>query len=236
MKRSISLWLAAFGLSFLACILPAQAQSQAQRPVAGTHYVTIDPPLATDNPDKIEVVEFFSYGCPHCFDLSASLNRWVAKLPADVTFYRVPVGFNQPYYQLMARFYYALEALGELERLDKAAFEAIHMKGLKLVDEKSLADWVASQGVDAKKFHDAFNAFGVVSKTRRADQMTQAAGVPGVPALVVDGRYRVLTKGIKEPHELLTRTDLVIEKRRAERAVKTAPKTASKAAPKTGKK
>ena len=233
MKRNIALWLAACGLSFLAFALPAQAQTQA---TVDTHYVAIDPPLTTDSPDKIEVIEFFSYGCPHCFDLSPSLDRWAAKLPADVTFRRVPVGFNQPYYQLMARFYYALEALGELERLDKAVFEAIHQKGLKLVNEKSLADWVVSQGVDAKKFHDAFNAFGVVSKTRRADQMTQAAAIPGVPAMVVDGRYRVLTKDIKEPHELLTRTDLVIDKRRAEIAPKTAQKAPSKAAPQTKKK
>lgn len=229
MKNNISLWLTAVGLSLLAFVLPLHAQVSKPSQAAGdAPYVAIDPPLATDNHDKIEVIEFFSYGCPHCFDLSPSLNRWSAKLPVDVTFRRIPVGFNQPYYQLMARFYYALEALGELERLDKAVFEAIHQKGLKLIDEKSLADWVTSQGVNAKKFHDAFNAFSVVSKTRRADQITQSARIPGVPAMVVDGRYRVLTQGIKEPHELLARTDRIIEKRRAELAPKTGQKTRKK--------
>ena len=132
----------------------------------------------------------------------------------------MPVSFNQPYYQTLARFYYALEALGELKRLDNAVFSAIHQQGLKLVDEKSLANWITKQGVDAKKFHDAFNAFGVISKTRRADQLSQAARIPGVPAMTVDGRYRVLNQGLKEAQELLTRTDLVIDKRRTEIAPK----------------
>lgn len=216
MKRIVSAWFAAIGLSFLAFALPAQAQQA----VVGKDYAAIDPPVTTESPGKIEVLEFFSYGCPHCFDLNPSLERWSDKLPADVSFRRVPVSFNQPYYQILARFYYTLEALGELKRLDSAVFNAIHLQGLKLVDEKSLADWVAKQGVDAKKFHDAFNAFSVISKTKRADQLSQAARIPGVPAMTVDGRYRVLNQGIKEAHELLARTDLVIDKRRAEIAPK----------------
>ena len=122
MKRIVSTWFAAIGLSFLAFTLPAQAQQA----VAGKDYVAIDPPITTESPGKIEVIEFFSYGCPHCFSLNPSLERWADKLPADVSFQRVPVSFNQPYYQTLARFYYALEALGELKRLDNAVFSAIH--------------------------------------------------------------------------------------------------------------
>jgi len=117
----------------------------------------------------------------------------------------------------MAKLYYTLEAIGELERLDGAVFNAIHEKGLKLVDDKSIAEWVVSQGVDAKKFSDAFNAFGVISKTKRADQIAQSSRISGVPALVVDGRYLVTGKEVKSHADLLALADKVIDKRRAER-------------------
>lgn len=208
-------WLAALTVALLAFAVPAQAQL-----VTGRDYVAIDPPLTTDVQSKIEVTEFFSFACPHCNDLHPYLNRWMARLPADVVVRRIPVGFNQPYYQLMAQFYYALEAIGELSRLDAAVFSAIHDKGLKLVDEKSLTEWVVAQGVDAKKFYDAFHAFGVLSKTKRADQLAQAARITGVPALVVDGTYLVTGKEIKTLPDLLALTDKVIDKRRAERNAK----------------
>ena len=201
-------------VSFALTVLASPAQAQL---AVGRDYVVIEPAQLTDNPAKIEVIEFFSYACPHCNDLSPHINKWAAKLPSDVVFKRVPVGFNNPFYQLMAKLYYTLEAIGELERLDGAVFNAIHEKGLKLVDDKSIAEWVASQGVDAKKFSDAFNAFGVISKTKRADQIAQASHISGVPALVVDGRYLVTGKEVKSHADLLALADKVIDKRRAER-------------------
>lgn len=201
-------------VSFALTVLASPAQAQL---VVGRDYVVIEPAQLTDNPAKIEVIEFFSYACPHCNDLSPHVNKWAAKLPSDVVFKRVPVGFNNPFYQLMAKLYYTLEAIGELERLDGAVFNAIHEKGLKLVDDKSIAEWVVSQGVDAKKFSDAFNAFGVISKTKRADQIAQASRISGVPALVVDGRYLVTGKEVKSHADLLALADKVIDKRRAER-------------------
>ena len=212
MKHLYRGWLAAVALVLFAVSLPAQAQVS-----LGRDYTVIDPPVTSDTPNKIEVIEFFSYACPHCSDLQPHLVRWAAKLPSDVVLRRVPVGFNQPFYQLMGQFYYALEAMGELSRLDNAVFHAIHEKGLKLVDEKSLTSWVVDQGVDAKKFYDAFHSFGVVSKAKRADQLAQSARITGVPALVVDGQYLVTGKDIKTLTELLTLTDKVIDKRRAER-------------------
>lgn len=206
---------AAIALTLFSLALPAHAQLALAR-----DYVVIEPALLTDNPAKIEVIEFFSYACPHCSDLAPHIAKWAAKLPADIAFRRIPVGFNQPFYQNMARLYYALDAIGELQRLDDGVFAAIHVKGLKLIDEKSIADWVTSQGVDAKKFSDAYNAFGVISKARRADQMAQAAKITGVPALVVDGRYLVTGKDVKTHDELLALADKVIDKRRAERRKK----------------
>lgn len=218
MKKSLIGRLAAYTfalVSLLVLALPAQAQL-----AAGVDFAEIKPPLQVDNPAKIEVVEFFSYACPHCNDLNPIVKKWAAKLPADVAFKRVPVSFNSPFYQLMAKLFYTLESLGEIEKLDAAAFDAIHVKGLKLIDEKSVQEWAVSQGVDAKKFSDAFKSFSVDSNVKRADQLSRSAKIPGVPALVVDGRYLVVGKNVKNHDELLALTEKVIDKVRGERTAK----------------
>lgn len=215
MHKYFTAWLAAMALSLFAVALPAHAQL-----TAGREYVPIEPAQTTDNPAKIEVIEFFSYGCPHCSEFHPTVSKWSAKLPADVSFRRVPISFGRAQWANLSRLYYALEATGELARLDSAAFQALHEKGLKLYDDKSIAEWAVAQGVDAKKFADAYNAFGVVSKVKRGDQMAQAFKIQGVPALAVDGKYLVLNEGIKGHEDLVARTDKVIEKVRAERGKK----------------
>ena len=211
MRKTLNLWLATIALTLFSLALPAQAEL-----VIGRDYVVLNPVQPTDDPAKIEVIEFFSYGCPHCSDLNPAAMKWAAKLPADVAFKRIPVGFNNPFYQLMAKLYYALEAIGELQRLDSEAFDAIHNKGLRLIDDKSVLEWVSGQGVDAKKFSDAFKSFGVISKAKRADQMAQSSKIQGVPALLVDGRYLVVGKDVKSHDGLLALTDQVIGKARAD--------------------
>lgn len=216
MKNYLTGWLAAVTLALCGFALPAQAQQLA----AGRDYSVIEPALATDEPAKIEVLEFFSYGCPHCNDLNPLLVKWIAKQPADVSVRRIPVGFGRPQWANLAKLFYALEATGDLARLDTAVFNALHVKNLILADDKSIAEWVAAQGVDAKKFSDAFNSFGVVSKAKRGDQLAQSAKIRGVPALVVDGRYLVVGQNIKSHADLLALTDKVIDKVRAERKTK----------------
>ena len=218
MKKTLIGRLAAYTFAFvslLALALPAQAQL-----AAGVDFAEIKPALQVDNPARIEVVEFFSYACPHCSDLNPLAKKWPANLPTDVAFKRAPVSFNSPFYQLMAKLFYTLDAIGEMERLDAAAFDAIHVKGLKLIDEKSVQEWAVSQGVDAKKFSDAFKSFSTDSNVKRADQLSRAAKIPGVPALVVDGRYLVVGKNVKNHDELLALTEKVIDKARTERAAK----------------
>ena len=215
MKKYLTGWLAAASLALLSLALPAHAQL-----TVGTDYVVIDPAQTTDNPAKIEVTEYFSYACPHCSDLDPLVSQWSAKLPADVAFKRVPVSFNSPFYELMARLYYALDAVGDLPRLHSAVFDAVHHQGVKLIDDQSILEWVTSQGVDAKKFSDAYSSFGVSSKIKRADQLSRLAKIRGVPALVVDGRYLVVGQNIRAHSELLTLTDRVIDKARQERNAK----------------
>jgi len=216
MNRHISRWLAAITFALFSVVLPAHAQKQL---AVGTDYVEINPAQPTDNPAKIEVIEFFSYACPHCSDLNPSILKWAARLPADVEFKRVPVNFS-PFYQLMARLYYSLEAIGELKRLDETVFNALHVKGLKLVDDKSILEWAVAQGIDAKKFSDAYNSFGVISKVKRGDQLAKGAKIQGVPAIAVDGRFLVVGKDVKSHDEQLALTDKVIDKARFERSKK----------------
>ncbi len=121
-------------------LISASAQAQL---ALGRDYVNIEPPQPTDNPAKIEVVEFFSYGCPHCNDFHPLISKWAAKLPADVSFRRVPVSFGRAQWANIGKLYYAAEAIGELGKLDNAAFHAIHEKGIKLYDDGTITEWAA---------------------------------------------------------------------------------------------
>lgn len=215
MKKVMTGWLAALALACLSIALPAHAQL-----AVGQDYTVIEPAQRTDDPSRIEVVEFFSYGCPHCSEFHPHVSKWAANLPSDVVFKRIPVSFNRPQWANLARLYYALEVTGDVARLDGEVFRALHDKGLKLIDKKSISDWAVSQGVDAKKFSDAYNSFGVVSKTKRADQMAQAFKIHGVPALAVNGRYMVVGQGIQNIADLLPLTDKIIDKVRTERKAK----------------
>jgi len=192
----------------LSLSLPLQAQT------AGKDYTPINPVQPTDDPARIEVVEFFSYGCPHCADLSPLLNAWVDRLPADVVVRKVPITFGRAAWANIAKLYYTLEITGDLKRLEPVVFDAIHKERANLFEEKALTAWVVSKGVDGKKFAETFNSFGVMSKVRRGDQMAQAYKITGVPALAVQGKYMV---GGKDHAEALGITDKLIAKARAEK-------------------
>ncbi len=215
MSRRISGWFMALGVALLAMVTPVGAEL-----AVGRDYVPIIPAQATDNPAKLEVLEFFSYGCPHCAEFHPVVAKWAAALPNDVVFRRVPVSFKRPPWASLARLFYALEATGELARLDNAVFHALHQAGNRLYDEQSIVTWVGAQGVDSKKFADAYNSFGVISKARRADQMAEAYRIQGVPAMAVDGKYLVTGKDAKGHAEIIALTNQVIDKVRRERGKK----------------
>jgi thiol:disulfide interchange protein DsbA len=154
------------------------------------NYTELKPPLASEGGGKIEVLEFFWYGCIHCYNLEPQIETWVKKLPKDVQFRRVPAVFN-PRWAHDASIFYAMEALGLLDKLHKPLFDAIHKDRLRTDDPQALNEWLQKHGVDAKKFTDTVKSFGVQSKTRRAAQLTVAYKVDGTPAMGVDGRYFV---------------------------------------------
>jgi thiol:disulfide interchange protein DsbA len=159
----------------------------AQAPVAGVEYKVISP-AQSPTAAKVQVVEFFNYACPHCYEFEPLLKSWVAKKPADVEFRYVPAVFNERMMPL-AKLYYALEELQLLPKLHDKVYEAIHDKGLRLDDSAVLMKWVTDQGVDAKKFQAAYDSFSVGSQVQRAAQLTRNMRVPGTPYVVVNGKY-----------------------------------------------
>lgn len=174
-----------FTVLFAALTIASSASAQF---VAGKDYLIINPAQPTDSGNKVEVLEFFWYGCPHCNALQPSLNAWVKQKPADVEFRRVPAVLGQSWIPLTQAFY-TFEALGLTEKLHHDVFAAIHKDKVRLQDPKTLFEWVAKHGVDQKKFKDTYNSFGVRSRVQRAIEMSRTYNIPGTPALVIDGRY-----------------------------------------------
>jgi thiol:disulfide interchange protein DsbA len=166
-------------------LAPLAAAAQQPRGV-----VELNPPRAVESGGKIEVLEFFWYGCIHCYNLEPRLETWLKKLPADVEFRRVPAVFNERWAH-DASIFYAFEAMGVLDKLHRPFFDAIHRDRLRTDHGPSLNQWLEKQGVDPKKFEATAKSFGVQSKTRRAVRMTADYKIDGTPAMAVHGRYTV---------------------------------------------
>jgi protein dithiol oxidoreductase (disulfide-forming) len=161
-------------------------------PAANAPFVRLQTPLPTQSAGKIEVVEFFNYGCPHCNRLDPFLNQWEATLPADVTFRRIPLAIRQAW-EPYARLYYAEQDLGLTGKLHSKIFHAIHAENIDLSDPAQLKGWLAKQGVDAARFLNVMNSFAVQTREQEGENLARMASINGVPTLVVDGRYETDT-------------------------------------------
>jgi protein dithiol oxidoreductase (disulfide-forming) len=153
-------------------------------------YYEVNPPQPVEATDKIEVLEFFWYGCIHCYNLEPKIDTWLKTLPKDVEFRRVPAVFNDRW-ALDASIYYAFEALGLVDKLHRPIFDAIHRDRLRTDNWQQLSAWLEKQGVDPKKFETTVKSFGVQSKTKRAIRLTSGYKIDGTPAMAVHGRYTV---------------------------------------------
>jgi thiol:disulfide interchange protein DsbA len=168
--------------------LPGLANAQGI-PVEGTHYVRLSQPQQVSSGNKIEVIEFFWYGCPHCNAFEPALDAWQSKLPADVAFRRVPVAFQEEPYVAHQKIFYALEAIGQREALHRKVFYAIHAERQRLSKPAEIQAFVVKNGVDGAKFMDAFNSFSVQAKVKQASQLAAGYKIDGVPTIGVHGRY-----------------------------------------------
>ena len=186
-RRDFSLQLAGAGLGL---VMTGLAHAQVA-PKEGTHYVKLSTPapVTLPSPDKkIEVVEFFWYGCPHCYAFEPTLEVWVKKLAADVSFRQVPVGFMAPH-QLHQKLFYALEEMGQLPAMHRKVFNAIHQQNKRLGSESEIIAFANASGVDGAKLAEAMKSFSVSTKANRAKQLADAYKIDGVPALGINGRF-----------------------------------------------
>jgi thiol:disulfide interchange protein DsbA len=199
------------------CAIVAFASSAGAQMVEGQNYLRLKNPMPVETGKNIEVLEFFSYGCPHCGELEPILQGWLKSKPADVQFRRIPVMF-QPKWENLARAYYTLDAMGEEAKLSPEVFAAIHTKGMPLANDKDFFDWAASKGLDRKKVEDIYNSFTVIGKVNRAKQMAQAYGIQSVPTIIVDGKYTTGPERMANGHAgLPAAIDALVQKARAER-------------------
>lgn len=157
---------------------------------AGQGYENLKAIQPTQDTDKVEVIEFFWYGCPHCYKFEPEIEAWKATLPGNVTFIRQPAVFSSLWGK-HAKAYFTAEVLGVVDKVHADFFHAIQVKKEKLASEEDLADFFVAHGVDKAAFHDAYNSFIVDTKMRQAKAMGPRYGITGVPALVVNGKYLV---------------------------------------------
>ncbi|HZZ92627.1 MAG TPA: thiol:disulfide interchange protein DsbA/DsbL [Usitatibacter sp.] len=148
----------------------------------------LKPPQPTENNGKIEVIEFFWYGCPHCYALEPELVAWLKHAPKDVEFKRVPAYPSESWGEA-AKIFYTLETMGLLPQLHEKAFDAIHKEQINLMNKRQRDQWLTKNGVDPAKYDAAEKSFTVATKLARAKQMTQAYHVDGVPRVIVAGKY-----------------------------------------------
>ncbi len=160
-------------------------------PVAGRNYSVLNPALPVEAPaGKIEVLEFFWYGCIHCYNFEPHVEKWLKTAPADVAFRQVPAIFNDRWLH-DARIYYAFEAMGLTAKTHMPLFDAIHKSRLDTTKAEMLLPFLTRMGADVKKFEEALKSFGVQTKVKRAAQMTAAYHIDGTPSLAVHGAFTV---------------------------------------------
>jgi thiol:disulfide interchange protein DsbA len=201
-------------IAAVVCVAFAPA-ALAQGPQAGVDYFELKDRQPTDSPGKVEVLEFFWYGCPHCYTLEPAIEQWASKLPKDVAFKRVPAPFNKQW-EIGARAYYALEAIGEVDRMTPVLFDAIHRGGVKANDEKAIAEVLAKNNVDMAKYNAAFKSFGVDAKINKAKQMLAGYNLDAVPAIAVNGKYLVSASQAGGQKRMLDTVDYLIAQSRKE--------------------
>ncbi|MDS0857350.1 thiol:disulfide interchange protein DsbA/DsbL [Burkholderia pseudomultivorans] len=166
----------------------AQTAAAAQPP--GKGFETMKSPQPVSAPaGKVEVIEFFWYGCPHCYEFEPTIEAWVKKQGNNIEFKRVPVAFRDDFIP-HSKLYYAVSALGISEKVTPAIFDAIHKQKNYLLTPQAQADFLATQGVDKKQFMNAYNSFSVQSEVNQSAKLLKDYGIDGVPTVIVQGKYK----------------------------------------------
>ena len=181
---------------------------------AGKTYVQLDSQVPVQVPGKIEVVEMFWYGCPHCYAFEPVINPWIEKLPADVHFIRIPAMFGGPW-DAHGQLFITLDTMGVEKKVHAAVFNAIQKEGKRLTDKDAMADFVATQGVDKQQFLETFDSFAVKGKVAQYKDLAKKYGISGVPTMIVNGKYRFDVGSAGGEEQALNVADQLIAKERA---------------------
>ena len=189
--------------------------AQAAEPIeAGKQYVELSSAVPVSEPGKIEVVEMFWYGCPHCYAFEPTINPWAEKLPADVHFVRIPAMFGGPW-DAHGQLFLTLQSMGVENKVHSAVFNAIQKEHKKLTTPDEMAEFVATQGVDKDKFLATFNSFAIKGQIVAAKELAKKYEITGVPTLIVNGKYRFDLGSAGGPEQTLQVADQLIAKERA---------------------
>ncbi len=192
----------------------------AQRiPVQGREFVVLDPPQPVATGERIEIVEFFYYGCPICYEAQPHVARWLLKTGPAVALRRVPAVSSEGW-EPFAKTYYALEAIGQLSRLHWPLYDNHHFDGKRLNELKNLLEWLASNGVDQNKFLEALNSPETAAKVAGAQKMLESYNVRGVPTFVVDGKYATSARMANGVKEMMDVVEHLVQRANSERPKK----------------
>lgn len=206
---------------FAAAVFSLSALAAGPEAFEGHDYARVKNPQPVATGSKVEVLEFFWYRCPHCFQLEPALNGWLKTLPKDAQVRRVPAVFR-PDWMPGAKLYYTLEQMNLLGKLHDKAFDAYHVENINLNEPAVLGDWIAKQGVDRKKFEGIYDSFSTQSKATQGARLVTAYAITGVPAFVIDGKYTTSVSMTGSPERLFEVLDQLVVKARAERSGKKA--------------
>jgi len=201
--------------TFLLMLAAALAQAQS-KPELGSNYIRLDPPQAVTSGDRIEVIEFFYYGCPVCYELEPKLSRWSFNAPGSVALRRVPA-LSSDNWDNFAKLFYTLETMGQVARLHWPVYDNFHFNGVKLNEEQVMATWVSHNGLDKQKFIDTFRSPAIQAKLDRARDMTKSYEIRGVPSIVVDGKFVTSARMTGGTSELMQMVDQLVDLARKER-------------------
>ena len=177
------------GAALSGLVVAPAARAQGAAPVEGRDYVKLSQRQPVQDPKRLEVIEFFWYGCPHCFAFEPVLEAWLKKLPPDINFRRMPVAFREVPFVLHQKLYFALETMGLVEQMHRKVFNAMHVDHNPLNTPEAVGDFVAKNGIDRAKFLDTMNSFGVAGKAKQAAALSAGYKIDGTPAMGIDGRY-----------------------------------------------
>lgn len=209
-------------LAFLAAtVLSLSALAAGPEAFEGHEYARLKNPQPVATGSKVEVLEFFWYRCPHCFQLEPGLNAWLKTLPKDAQVRRVPAVFRDDWMP-GAKLYYTLEQMNLLDRLHNKVFDAYHVDNINLNDPAVLGGWIAKQGVERKKFEGVYHSFSTQSKATQGAQLATSYAISGVPAFIIDGKYTTSVSMAGSQARLFEVLDQLIVKARAERSGKKA--------------